>query len=106
MSKDILSDMFELQDADPSSPMFSPSNSSSGLGGLPSTYIQVRGSDVLLDDGVIYAKLLKDASVLTKFDSHPDLGQEAWTIWTKDEAPTSRALGELTLNGMRWLLNH
>ncbi|KXT01258.1 hypothetical protein AC578_3795 [Pseudocercospora eumusae] len=83
-------------------PLFSPVNYKDGLSEQPRTYIQVGGKDALTDDGVIYAKLLEDAGVEVKIDSHADLGHECFSIFSGNDAPPE--LKNRSMAGMAWLL--
>lgn len=88
---------------DPFSPYFSVLNSSTGVHGLPRTYIQVGGRDVFRDDGVVYQKILADAEVDAKVDVHPEEGHSWFSIWWNKDT-RSATLKEKTMAGMAWLL--
>lgn len=58
---------------DPFSEDFSPFNSSVSFSGLPQTYVQVCGLDSLRDDGLVYARALREAGVEVKLDVYPGM---------------------------------
>lgn len=88
---------------DPHSPYFSALNSAKGLQGLPRTYIQAGGRDVLRDDSVVYHKLLQDAGVDTLLDVHAEEGHSCFSIWWNEETG-SPTLKQKSMAGMAWLL--
>lgn len=53
------------------SPKYSPFNAPDPHKGLPPTYVQVCGQDLLRDDGLIYEKALRANGVTTKLDVFP-----------------------------------
>lgn len=105
MTKEFIEDVWpSLQGADTKSAMYSPVNHMMGLRGMPPTYVQVGGKDVFRDDGIVYAKMLQDDRVPTKIDEYPELGHQAWTIWTDHYGPYKKELENNTFAAMRWLL--
>lgn len=102
LSWDTVKNIIRTLAPDVKSPLFSPFNGRMPHYGLPPTYVQVGGLDVLRDDGVILEKALRENGVRTKIDVHPGLGHTAWTIYSVGS--TGGQLGPNTMNGMRWLL--
>ncbi|KAF2167205.1 hypothetical protein M409DRAFT_22634 [Zasmidium cellare ATCC 36951] len=96
--------MVELLQADPASPLYSPTNDLAGLGGLPRTYFQLGDNDPLRDDCVVYAKALEDAGVQVKMDIIPDIGHECFSIWYNEEEGSPKELKTKTMEGIAWLL--
>ncbi|GJC83450.1 AB hydrolase superfamily protein B1A11.02 [Colletotrichum liriopes] len=84
------------------SPWYSPFNDVEAIPRSPKTYIQTGDRDPLRDDGLIYAKILKDNGVESRVDNYPDWGHQGWSIFAPADAPAD--LGPNTMKGMRWLL--
>lgn len=68
-------------EVDVSSEYYSPFSSTASFGGLPRTYVQIAGMDTLRDDGIIYAKMLRDSGVDVKTDVYPGMPHGHFTIW-------------------------
>ncbi|KAK1976512.1 Alpha/Beta hydrolase protein [Colletotrichum cereale] len=84
------------------SPWYSPVNDPEALPRCPRAYIQVGDRDPLRDDGLIYAKMLRENGVEARVDRYPDWGHQGWSIFCPADSPAS--LGRDTMEGMRWLL--
>ncbi|TDZ67872.1 AB hydrolase superfamily protein [Colletotrichum trifolii] len=81
---------------------YSPVNDPEALPKVPRTYIQVGDKDPLRDDGLIYAKVLKDNGVESRVDRYYNWGHQCWTIFAPKEMPET--LASDTMKGMKWLL--
>jgi acetyl esterase/lipase len=102
LSREVVHNIIRTLRPDVRSALFSPFNSKIPHVGLPPTFVQVGGLDVLRDDGIILEKALRENGVPTRIDIAADLGHSAWTIYA---TPYSRiTLGPKTMAGMRWLL--
>ncbi|KAJ0160800.1 AB hydrolase superfamily protein B1A11.02 [Colletotrichum tanaceti] len=97
-----IEDVLKGLEPDVRSPWFSPFNDVEAMAKCPRTYIQVGDRDPLRDDGLVYAKVLRDNGVEARVDNYPDWGHQGWTIFTQADAPAE--LGPNTMEGMRWLL--
>jgi len=102
LNKGMVEMMMGAWNPDWSSPWCSPINSKSGVKGLPKTYSQVCGLDMLRDDGLIYDEMLKKAGVETKLDVYPGLSHAFWAFFPQLEA-TREALIDVAV-GFGWLL--
>lgn len=102
MPRDPLANVFSRVQADIKSPIFSPFNAKNPHVGLPRTYVQVGGKDLIRDDGIIYERCLRDNGVETRLDCFEDLSHQGWTNTATEEI--HRELGEKALDAMRWLL--
>ncbi|KAJ5120918.1 Alpha/Beta hydrolase protein [Penicillium bovifimosum] len=80
---------------------FSPLNSDVPLTGMPPTYVQVDGMDVLRDDGLIYERLLRDEGVPTRLDVYPGMPHGHW-LWPEHPLSTTSQIDVLCAIG--WLL--
>ncbi|KAL3481073.1 Alpha/Beta hydrolase protein [Aspergillus californicus] len=60
---------------------YSPFNSTAPFSALPRTYVQIAGLDVLRDDGLVYAKVLKDNGVDVRFDAYPGMPHGHFNLW-------------------------
>lgn len=103
LNRDTIRSIVRTLAPDIRSPLFSPFNSQTPHVGLPPTYVQVGGLDVLRDDGLVLEKALRENGVATRCDRFDELGHAAWTIYAT--AYSHGLLGPKTMDGMRWLLN-
>ena len=87
---------------DEHSPLYSPVNSPSGLGGLPKTHLQVCGKDPLRDDGLIYDKMLRENGVETLLDVYPGVPHGVWAFFPM--LKVSQKVAYDMAKGMGWLL--
>ncbi|KAK1544597.1 hypothetical protein CPAR01_02099 [Colletotrichum paranaense] len=98
----VINDVSKALQAEIKSPWYSPFNDPEAIPKSPKAYIQVGDRDPLRDDGLIYAKVLKDNGVESRVDNYPDWGHQGWTIFAPQDQPAE--LGPNTMKGMRWLL--
>ncbi|GJJ13701.1 hypothetical protein Clacol_007957 [Clathrus columnatus] len=70
--------------------------------GLPPTYIQICGLDLLRDEAFLYEKLLKEAGVPTKVDVYPGLPHGFYASFPHFKA--SKKQKEDFVNGLDWAL--
>ncbi|KAI3532283.1 hypothetical protein CSPX01_13595 [Colletotrichum filicis] len=98
----VINDVSKALQAEIKSPWYSPFNDPEAIPKSPKAYIQVGDRDPLRDDGLIYAKVLKDNGVESNVDNYPDWGHQGWTIFAPQDQPAE--LGPNTMKGMRWLL--
>ncbi|KAK1475724.1 hypothetical protein CABS01_04001 [Colletotrichum abscissum] len=98
----VINDVSKALQAEIKSPWYSPFNDPEAIPKSPKAYIQVGDRDPLRDDGLIYAKVLKDNGVESRVDNYPDWGHQGWTIFAPEDQPAE--LGPNTMKGMRWLL--
>jgi len=73
------------------------------LSGLPAAYFQIAGGDVFRDEGLLYAQLLEESGVPTKFDVYPGLPHGFSQIFPELEA--SKKWHQDNTKGMQWLLS-
>lgn len=98
LSQEAINRITQNLEPDTKSSLFSPINGSS-IGGLPPTYIQVGGLDLLRDDGIIYEKVLREDGVRTRIDNYSELKHEGWTIWANEESPKDLGPNTEALDG-------
>ncbi|KAJ5090862.1 Alpha/Beta hydrolase protein [Penicillium argentinense] len=60
---------------------FSPFNSTVSFHGHPRTYVQIAGMDVIRDDGLVYAKVLRDHGVDVRLDAYPGMPHGHFSLW-------------------------
>ena len=88
---------------DARSPLWSPFNSASPFEGLPPTFVQVCGRDVIRDDGLIYERALRDSGSKTRLNIYPGLPHCFWAA-----IPEYKASKDFMVDiafGFAWLLN-
>lgn len=102
LNKDAVERMGRLLQADPKARLFSPFNNPNGLKGLPSTYIQAGGKDLLRDDAVVYRAVLADAGVPVRLDVMDTMEHNTYVIFS-DQA-NKDLLKPKFLSAMSWLL--
>ncbi|GKT44644.1 AB hydrolase superfamily protein [Colletotrichum spaethianum] len=98
----IIEDVQRGLEPDIKSPWYSPLNDPEAIPKCPKTYIQVGDRDPLRDDGLIYAKILKDNGVEARVDNYPNWGHQGWSIFAPADTPAD--LGPNTMKGLRWLM--
>ncbi|KAF6817771.1 AB hydrolase superfamily protein 4 [Colletotrichum sojae] len=89
-------------EANVKSPWFSPINDPKAIPKSPKAFIQVGDKDPLRDDGLIYAKVLRDNGVEARVDRYPNWGHQGYSIFAPKEIPAE--LASNTIKGMKWLL--
>ena len=83
--------------------IWSPLNWPSGHRGLPPTYFQICGLDVLRDEGLIYERILREEhGIPTKIDVYSGLPHMFVPNYPRH--PVSKKYPEDTLQGIGWLL--
>ncbi|CAG7566089.1 unnamed protein product [Fusarium equiseti] len=88
---------------DTSSPFFVPFIWPTGHQGLPKTYSQVCGMDILRDEDLIYEQVLReDTGIETRLDVYPGMPHIFWGSFSH-LAQGKKAAEDLT-DGIRWLL--
>jgi acetyl esterase/lipase len=88
---------------DEQSPMFVPYIWPTGHQGLPKTYFQVCGMDILRDEDFIYEQVLAENGVETKFDLYPGMPHIFWG--TFPTLTQSRKAASDFIDGIKWLLD-
>lgn len=82
-----------------------PFNHQAGHRGIPPTYIQVCGLDVLRDENLINERVLREEySIPTRLDFYPGLAHHFWQFFPQLTKQVKEKL-EDTINGFQWLLN-
>ncbi|KAJ5329505.1 Alpha/Beta hydrolase protein [Penicillium brevicompactum] len=62
---------------------FTPFASTAPFSAIPRTYVQVAGLDVLRDDGIVYAKTLKDSGVDVRLEVYPGVPHGHFNLWPR-----------------------
>lgn len=90
---------------DLTSPLFVPFNHPDGHTGIPPTYFQICGLDVLRDEELLYEKLLReDRGIPTRVDFYAGLPHHFWEFFPQLAEQNAKRL-EDTVAGFKWLLN-
>lgn len=86
--------------ADFPTPLIHPS----GHNGIPRTYLQVCGLDVLRDDSMVYERILREeAGIATRLDLYPGLPHHFWEFFPQLTTHIERRTND-TVNGVLWLV--
>ncbi|KAL8872275.1 MAG: hypothetical protein Q9174_002071 [Haloplaca sp. 1 TL-2023] len=102
INNDTAKKLFQYYDPDFKSPLWSPFNANSPFQGLPPTFVQVCGKDIIRDDGLIYEKMLSDNGVKTRLNVYPGLPHCFWAF-----IPQYKGSKEFMIDvafGFAWLL--
>lgn len=91
----------ELYKPDATSPLAYPLASPTH-GGLPKTYFQACGLDVVRDCALILEQVYKDSGVPTKLDVYPGLPHGFWALFT--DLKISEKHKDDSREGLKWLL--
>ncbi|KZT33489.1 hypothetical protein SISSUDRAFT_1027591 [Sistotremastrum suecicum HHB10207 ss-3] len=101
LTKYYLEQLADLTKLDFKSPKFSPLYADS-LEGLPKAFIQIAGSDPLRDDGILYARLLKEAGVEVQSDIYP--GTPHGFRYAGPETAAAKKWRQDVVKGVKWIL--
>ncbi|KAI4147141.1 MAG: hypothetical protein L6R39_003216 [Caloplaca ligustica] len=85
------------------SPLWSPFNNTSAFEGLPPTFLQVCGRDIIRDDGLMYERMLRDHGCRTLLNVYAGLPHFFWGALPQLE--DSRRFMVDIAHGFAWLLN-
>ncbi|KAK1992600.1 alpha/beta hydrolase fold-3 domain-containing protein [Colletotrichum falcatum] len=89
---------------DAGSPDYSPFNSGAPHKGMPPTFLQVAGKDILRDDGLVYERALREHGVDTRLEVYP--GAPHGHIAFQGESVGSSVKARVDVyKGLAWLLN-
>ncbi|KAI0053261.1 alpha/beta-hydrolase [Auriscalpium vulgare] len=97
-----LREFFQVQvKAPPHDPGFAPLLQPSHAG-LPPAYLQICGLDPLRDEGLLYARVLREAGIAAKLDVYPGV-PHCFNVWTPDIKLAVKYEAD-TMSGLKWLL--
>ncbi|GAD93960.1 hypothetical protein MYCGRDRAFT_33888 [Paecilomyces variotii No. 5] len=103
LSQKQLEIFFNLYNGEPTSPWFSPLVHPNGHRGLPPTCFKACGLDPLLDDALIYERVLREeGEVVTKLSVYPGVPHSFNSAFPDLEV--SRKWNAETIEGVSWLL--
>lgn len=91
-----------LYEPDFQSEGYSPFNSDVSFSGLPPTYVQVAGLDCLRDDGLLYARALRESGVTVKLGIYPGMPHGNYVVWPHLKQPFKSQVD--TISHVGWLL--
>ncbi|KAH7340081.1 Alpha/Beta hydrolase protein [Pyrenochaeta sp. MPI-SDFR-AT-0127] len=96
----------EAYSPDIASPLMVPAIHPKGHAGIPSTYLQVCGLDVLRDEGLIYERILREeGGIATRLDLYPGLPHHFWEFFPQLKGQIEKR-NEDTVAGILWLLKN
>ena len=102
INNDTARKLFQYYNPELKSPLWSPFNASSPSEGLPPTFIQVCGKDVVRDDGLIYDRMLSDNGTKTRLNVYPGLPHCFWAFLPQHRV-SKESMVDVAL-GFAWLL--
>ncbi|KAL8968426.1 MAG: hypothetical protein Q9183_002464 [Haloplaca sp. 2 TL-2023] len=102
INKETARKLNQYYNPDLKSPLWSPFNASSPFQGLPPTFVQVCGKDVIRDDGLIYEKVLSDNGTKTRLNVYPGLPHCFWAFIPQHRVSKDFMVDVAT--GFAWLL--
>ena len=103
MNRDVAHIFFDWYKPDFASAMWSPFNSATAFKGLPRTFVQVAGKDLIRDDGIIYARALVDHGVETRLVAYPGVPHAFW-IGLPQLKQAKQFMMDIAF-GLAWLLD-
>ncbi|KAL8753650.1 MAG: hypothetical protein Q9199_004896 [Rusavskia elegans] len=95
--------LHEYYKADVRSPLWSPFNAASAFEGLPPSFIQVCGRDIIRDDGLLYELVLREHGTKTRLNVYPGLPHCFWAVIPQHKT-SKQFMMDIAL-GFGWLLS-
>lgn len=102
LNADLSKTLLGFYNPDWKSPPWSQFNAANPFRGLPQTFVQVCGGDVIRDDGIIWARALADHGVETRFAGYEGAPHCFWT--ELPQLDISRKFLDDAAKGVGWLL--
>lgn len=93
----------EYYKPDVRSALWSPFNADRPFEGLPPTFIQACGRDIIRDDALIHKRMLRERGTKTRLNVYKGLPHCFWAVFPKHEA-SKAFMADIAL-GFAWLLN-